>query len=181
MRPPRPEMSEPNPPPVLAPREPSSEVKLSGRLWAASFLLGGIALVIAFLERTTHVEFLRETANGLNSGLEPAELDVVIGLAFWSTLGALGVVLLLEVALVRPLLKGRGWVRWALLVALVLQVGAAFLATAFLAGPDSSFQPVPLLVIGQAVLACAALVACLLPGATRWFRSGQMTSERRPA
>lgn len=181
MRPPRPEMSDPNPPPALAPREPNTEVRTSGKLWTASFLVGALALVVAFLDRTTHLSFLRETAGGLGTELEPDEIDVVIGLAFWGTLGALLVVILIEMILVRPLLKGGGWARWALLCALVLQVGAALLATAFLAGSDTGLQPVPWLVIAQAVLAGAALVACLLPGATRWFRAGRGASQRRPA
>ncbi|MBG6217279.1 hypothetical protein IWX75_001734 [Arthrobacter sp. CAN_A6] len=181
MRPPRPEMSDPKPPPALAPREPNTEVRVSGRLWTASFLVGALALVVAFLDRTTHLDFLRETAGGLGTGLEPDEIDIVIGLAFWGTLGALLFVILVEMILVRPLLRGGGWARWALLGALVLQIGAALLATAFLAGSGTGFQPVPLLAIASAVLACAALVACLLPGATRWFRSGRLTSQRRPA
>ncbi|MHA7239343.1 hypothetical protein [Arthrobacter sp. TMS1-12-1] len=170
MRPPRPEMSNAVPPPVSKEVAPPPLVRYVGALWLMAGVVGIVALVFAVLDRDEHLAGLRDTAASVDGTADAARLDQVAALALWGTLAAFAVVLVLEALLVRPLLRGRGAVRWALLVVLVLNVGAALLVSAFLGDDSAGFQPTPQLAGVQLAAATLAFLLGVLPPASRWFR-----------
>ncbi|MHA7281120.1 hypothetical protein ACX80H_15385 [Arthrobacter sp. MDT2-2] len=135
---------------------------------------GVVSLVFAFLDREAHLDDLRETAGTLDSQVDAAQVDEVVSIALWGTMGAFALVLLVGALLVGPLLRGRAWARWSLLGTVILNAGAVLLVLAFLGNGSPGFQPVPHLAMAQLLLAVVALVLSLLPPAARWFR------ERRP-
>lgn len=163
-------MSNAVPPPIL--REPSAPrtVRNAGRLWLLGVGAGVVSLVVALLDREAHRAALRETAANLDTRVDPADLDRVTAIALWGTLGGFALVLLVQALLVRPLLRGRGWARWALLATVVADAGAVVLVFAFLGGDSPGFQPAPALAAVHLILAVLALVVGLLPPASRWFR-----------
>jgi len=163
-------MSNAVPPPVTRAVAPPPLVRYVGALWLMAGVVGAVALVFAFLDRDTHLAGLRETAAGLDGTADAARLDQVAALAFWGTLAVFAVVLVLEALLVRPLLRGRGAVRWALLLVLLLDVGAVLLVSAFLGDDSAGFQPTPQLAGVQLAAATLAFVLGVLPPASRWFR-----------
>ncbi len=165
-------MSNAVPPPITAARQPPSLLRVAGGLWFAALAAGVAALVIAFLDRESHLASIQDTALGLDPGVAPEDAEMAATIAFWGSLGALAVVLLITALLVRLLRRGRGWARWALLAVLVLDAGAVLLVQAFLGTDAAGFQPVPHLAIAQLVLAAVALAVTLLPPVSRWFRSG---------
>lgn len=164
-------MSNAVPPPITAAPQPPSLLRVARGLWFASLAAGVAALVIAFLDREGYLTDLQDTAVGLDSGVAPEDAEMAATIAFWGSLGALAAVLLVTGLLVRLLLVGRGWARWALLPVLVLDAGAVLLVQAFLGTDAAGFQPVPHLAIAQLALAVVALAVTLLPPVSRWFRS----------
>ncbi|MDQ0734033.1 hypothetical protein [Arthrobacter agilis] len=170
MRPPRPEMSNATPPPITADREPPPLLRVAGGLWLASVAAGALALVIAFLDRETFLSGIQDTALSVDAGIAPEDAEMAATIAFWGSLGAFAVVLLLVVLFVRPLLRGRGWARWALLAVLLLDAGAVLLVQAFLSTDTAGFQPVPHLAVAQLALGVIALAVTLMPPISRWFR-----------
>ncbi|MEC5200155.1 uncharacterized membrane protein YhaH (DUF805 family) [Arthrobacter sp. PL16] len=170
MRPPRPAMSNAVPPPVLKEESPPPSVRRSGGLWLLAVGVGVVALVLAFLDREALLDTLAETAATIDSGADAARLDQVALIALWGTTGVFALVLLIEALLVRPLLRGRGWARWALLAMVVADAGAVLLVLAFLGDGSAGFQPAPHLAVVHLVLAVVALVLSLFPSASRWFK-----------
>lgn len=181
MRPPRPEMSDTTPPPIPPTRTPAGSVRLAGRLWFGSVVVGLAAVVLRVLDREGPLSYLRRTAGELDAGLADADLETVALIAFWGTVGALLIVLLAEAVLIRPFLAGRGWTRWVLAVLLVLNLGSVLLASAFLTDDSGGLQLPFVLLVVQAVLAAAALLVALLPASSRWFREPRDgTATHRP-
>ncbi len=144
-----------------------------GALWLLGSVVGVAALVFAYLDRDAHLARLRETAAGIDAGADAARLDQVAAIAFWGTLALFAVVLVAEALLARPLVRGRGGVRWVLLVMLALNVGAVLLVVAFLGEDSAGFQPTAHLAGVQLALAALAFLLCLLPPAARWFRDAR--------
>ncbi|THJ67857.1 hypothetical protein E8P82_03215 [Arthrobacter echini] len=170
MRPPRPEMSDTTPPPVLLTRSPTGTVRLAGWLWFSSVALGLAAVVLRVLDREGQLSYLQETAAEVDATIPAADLETVALIAFWGTVGALLIVFLSEAILVRPFRLGLGWTRWVLTVLLVVNLGATLLASAFLTDDSGTLQPTPVLLSVQALLAVAALILSFLPTSSRWFR-----------
>lgn len=168
-------MSNAVPPPVITEQPPPPVIRRAGTSWLLSVIAGVVAIVFALLDRETHVGSVRETAGSIDTQVDAADLDQVASIAFWGTLGVFGLVLLLEALLVRPLLRGRGWARWPLLVVVVVNTGAVLLVIAFLGNESAGFRYVPHLATGQLILAVVALVLSLLPPASRWFRTMRQT------
>lgn len=166
-------MSNAVPPPVLREATPPPLVRYVGALWLMGGVLGVAALVVAYLDRDTHLAGLRETAASIDGAADATRLDQVASIALWGTLALFALVVVVEVVevlLVRPLMRGVGRVRWALLVALVLDAGAVLLVFAFLGDGSSGFQPTPHLAGVQLAVATLAFLLGLLPPASRWFR-----------
>lgn len=163
-------MSNAVPPPIVREQAAPRVVRASGGLWLLGAVAGVVALVFAFLDREAHLDTLRETAGSLDTEVDASAVDQVASVALWGTMGAFALVLLLEALLVRPLLRRRGWARWALLMMVVFNAGAVLLVLAFLGSDAEGFQPAPHLAVVQLVLAVLALLLCLLPAAARWYR-----------
>ena len=142
-------------------------------LWFMGGVAGVAALVFAYLDRDAHLARLGDTAAGIDAGADAARLDQVAAIAFWGTLALFAVVLVVGALLVRPLMRGHGGVRWALLVILALDVGAVLLVVAFLGEDSAGFQPTVHLAGAQLALAALAFLLCLLPPASRWFRDAR--------
>ncbi|WP_146065652.1 hypothetical protein [Arthrobacter pityocampae] len=173
MRPPRPEMSNAVPPPALKTAPPPPLVRYVGALWLIGAAVGAAALVFAYLDRDTHLAGLRDTAAGLDAAADAARLDQVAAIALWGTLALYAVVLVVEALLVRPLLRGAGAARWALLLMLALNTGAVVLVFVFLGDGSADFQPTVHLAGVQLAVAALAVLLGLLPPASRWFRDAR--------
>lgn len=173
MRPPRPELSNAVPPPIATVPSAPPSVRSVGALWLLGTVIGVAALIAAFLDRGTHLDVLRETARNVEGAGDTTVVDQVTLIALWGTLAVYALVLLVEALLVRPLLRGRGRTRWALLVMIVLNAGAVLLVLAFLRDGSGGFQPAPHLATVQLVLAALAFVLGLVPPASHWFREGR--------
>src|SRR5690554_7910645 len=88
-RPPRPEMSDSTPAPVLQPVVPNRLVKLSRSLWTVGFACGLIAILFAFVDRGEQLGRLRELITGLAPDRDVHTLSALALLVFWGTLGLL--------------------------------------------------------------------------------------------
>lgn len=172
-------MSNAVPPPALSKSAPPSLVRFVGALWLMGAAVGAAALVFAYLDRDTHLAALRETAAGVDAAADAARLDQVAAISFWGTLALFAVVLVVEALLARPLVRGAGVVRWALLVMLVLNAGAVLLVFAFLGDGSADFQPTVHLAGVQLAVAALAFLLGLLPPASRWFRDARSLRSRR--
>ncbi|BBE22122.1 hypothetical protein MN0502_10050 [Arthrobacter sp. MN05-02] len=172
MRPPRPELSNAVPPPIVRERTAPPSVRSAGGLWLLGVVAGVVSLVFAFIDREAHLATLRETAGELDTQVDAAGVDQVASVALWGTLGLFALVLLIEALLVRPLLRGRGGTRWAVLAMVVVDAGAVLLVFAFLGDDSPGFHPAPHLAALHLVLAVLALLLWLLPPASRWFAGG---------
>ena len=177
-RPPRPEMSDRTPAPIRRTTPATTPVKVARSLWILSFAVGALLVIIAFLGRDRQLDALRELVVDLDPARDASTLDAVTELAFWGSLAAFAVVILVEAVLLRAVLRGRGRVRWALVLAVVAQVAASLLADAFLLATDEQGLYLRIALIAQLVSACAALVAGFTPGANAWFRLSDRTGRR---
>lgn len=153
-------------------------VKAARSLWLLSFLLGAVAIAFAYLSSDARLERLREIVTEVDPAQDEATVDAVAALVHWGSLGALALIILVEALLLRALMRRRGGIRWAQLVVILLHGGAAVLADAFLVAPGEGDMYLRWVLVAQVVLACAALVVSLLPGADTWFRAEHETYGR---
>jgi hypothetical protein len=168
--PPRPALAESAPAPILVAVPPPGPVKAARSLWLTSFAAGLVVALIAFPNRGEQVDRLRQAAAGVGTGRDPSTLDTVASVAWWSGLGALLLLIVLEAALLSVLLRRRGWPRWVLLALLPVHLGVMMVAASVLAPPGAETYLV-LLLAAQAALAAAAVAAGLLPRANAWLRT----------
>lgn len=168
-RPPRPATGHWTPPPDLAPLRPTRVIRVLRLLWVASFVAAATTVTVAFLARerigTELSEFLAELApDRAEETLESVSMIVLT-----AGLVAIGVVALIEVLLLRGLLRKHGVFRWLLFGALLLQVGVSVLADAFIAlGPYGLYLRA--LLIAGLVLAAAGAVTGATPAVGDWVR-----------
>lgn len=164
-------MSDTTPAPIHVPRKPTTAVRAAGRFWSAAVLAGLAAVVVAILDREAQLRHVRETAADIAAATGGTDVEAVVQLAFWGTLGLLVIVFLVQAILTSALLRGVGWTRWVLLGFLALNLGALVPAAGFLT--RDSLTGTALLLPLQAVLAVVALICTFLPATTRWFREGR--------
>ncbi len=170
-RPPRPGMSDSTPAPVRR-LSPLTRTLLAARwLWLASIALGLIAGFFVFIYRADQIDRLKQMITELDATRAAETVNALSLLVFWGALGILALVLVLEAIMLSVMLRGHGAARWALLFLLVLNAGTVLLADAVLLPPDGNGPYLWLLLIAQFVLAGAAFVCSLLPGASGWFRA----------
>jgi hypothetical protein len=153
-------MSDVTPAPVPALIRPSKSMRLARAFWVASFLVGVLVVAIAFLRRTTQFTDLHVFIRGLQPGYDTAAVDRAATLAFWGSLAALALFLLVE-ALLRPVTERRTGARWAMVVVLLGHAALAVGADPFIALGEAATYSRLLLGI-QLLLAAAALTATAL-------------------
>lgn len=173
----RPTLSDDRPPPVLKIVPPPRSVKTSRVLWLLSFTAVAAAMLIAFLSHEPIAAELEETLLRLSPGYDEASISSLVDVIYWTSLASLGVVVTVEAILLAMMLNRRGGARWVQLPLLLLHAGAAIAGSAFLTVTEFGLIVAALLLVSL-VLALAAWVASLLPGANRWFRT---RGEVRPA
>ncbi|NMR31183.1 hypothetical protein [Crystallibacter degradans] len=156
-------------------------MKATRTLWLLSFLAGFVAIVFAYLSRDARLEWLRALAAELGPDQDSQTLDAVAALAHWGSLGVLVLIIVIEALLLRPMMRQRGWVRWVQLGVLLSHGGAAVLADAVLVAPGGGEDYLRLLLGVQLVLAAAALVISVLPGASNWFSGSRKRNAGRAA
>ncbi|AUI50188.1 hypothetical protein [Arthrobacter crystallopoietes] len=177
-RPPRPQLSDRTPPPIGQALPPTGMVKAARSLWLLSFLLGAVAIAFAYLSRDHRLERLREIVAEVDPAQDEATVDAVAALVHWGSLGALALIIVVEALLLRGLMRRRGGIRWVQLVVLLIHGGAAVLTDAFLVAPGEGEMYLRWMLVAQLVLASAALLVSLLPGADAWFRAKHETYGR---
>lgn len=175
--PPRPGWSTRSAPPIgkLAPEPPPGIMRLAQFFWVVSFLVGTSCIFIVYLVRDRQLEWLRELVREMSLNIEPESLDSVTGLVFWVSLGAVSLVILIEVVFVSVLMLARNWARWALVVVLLLHLGVAVLAGALLIPPGDTGTYVLAFLAVEFGLALAGVVLSFLPRASAWIKSRSST------
>jgi hypothetical protein len=146
-------------------------MRLAQFLWVVSFLVGAGCIVIVYLVRERQLEWLRELVSGMSVDTNPKSLDSVTGLVFWASLGAVSLVILIEVFLVSIVMLARNWARWTLVVVILLHLAVAVLAGAFLIPPSNTGPYVLSLLALEFILALAATVITFFPASAAWIRS----------
>jgi hypothetical protein len=169
--PPRPEMSDRTPPPIRRPVEPSTAVKASRFLWTASFIAGLMAVFFGFLARNNQTDRIQDLILEVDPDRDAETLETAANIVLWTSLGALVVVVLIELALLFSMLKRRGYVRWIQLLVLAAHAGVTVVADALIVGDDVDGIVLRVILVSQLFLALAGLLASFLPGTRAWFRS----------
>jgi hypothetical protein len=141
-------------------------------LWVISFVVGFLAVGLAFLTRGTLMDELQDLIRGLMPDESDGTLERAATVAFWASLGGLVLVIIIEALLLRLLMIRRRGARWSLLLFLFVHAAIAVAADAFLSVGDVGMF-VRLLLAAQLLLAGIAAVLALLPGAGRWLRRGR--------
>jgi hypothetical protein len=168
-------MSDLTPPPVRAKTPPPPVVATSRVLWLLSFVAGFLVIAFAFLSTDARLERLREFVADIDADAPAETLDGAASALFWIVVGALGVVLLLEAALLGAMLKQRRFARWVAIPVVAVQIAVILVANELLAlGAEGPYFSIALIV--QLALAGAALVASFLPGSGPWFRERHDTA-----
>lgn len=173
----RPNLSDERPPPVLKSVPPPRSIRTARVLWLLAFTATAAAMLIAFLSQESIAAELEETLLRLAPSYDATSISSLVDVIYWSSIAGLGVVVTLEAILLAMLLNRRGGARWGQLVLLLVHAGAALVGSAFLTVTEFGLIVAALLLVSL-VLALAAWVASLLPGANRWFRT---RGEVRPA
>jgi hypothetical protein len=168
--PPRPVMSDRTAAPIIKPLAPSGAIKASRYLWFASFVAGIMVALFAFLSRTNQTERIQDVIHDLDPDRDADTLETAANIVLWGSLGAVIVVLLVELAMLFSMLRGRGWVRFLQLPMLVVHAIVAVVADALIVGEDVDGIFLRALLAAQLLLAIAALCASFLPGTRAWFR-----------
>jgi hypothetical protein len=179
-QPPRPQMSDLTPAPIVRPVHPGGAVKVARMLWLLSFAVGLVAVVIVFLSRDAQIDRLRDIVKDLEPDQATETLEAVATVVFWGSLGVVVIVIVIESLLLLLMMRGRAGARWALLFLVIVQAAAGVLASAFLVSSGGEGTAVFLLLAAALVLASAALVAGALPGAGTWFRAKHEARGHRP-
>jgi hypothetical protein len=180
VKPPRPEMSDRTPPPATLSRTPTGPVKISRYLWLTSFVIGLAVLAFAFLARNDHIERLSTVIADVEPDRAAETLDTVALIVFWSSLGAIALVILIEALLERAVVRRHRWAQWAQLLVLVVHTGVVLLAGAFIALGNEGLLIAVFLVV-QLLLGGMALVVSVLPGSGAWFRAKNEPDGSDPA
>lgn len=170
-RPPRPQMSNLTPAPVPKTVPPTVTIHVSRYLWLASFVAGMGVLLFGFLARNTQVEWLTGVVEDLQPDQDAGTLENVATFLFWASLVAISVVILVEALLVRRMMRRHGAVRWAMFFVLLVHAAITLLADGLLVTPEQEGVYLRILLAAQFLLAVAALLASLMPGAWSWFRA----------
>jgi hypothetical protein len=180
LRPERPPMSNRSPAPICRRTPPTTTVSAARSLWILSFLLGLVTVAFTYLSRDGQLDRLRMLSTELRPGQTAETLGSVAALVFWSILGALVLVIIVEALLLGIMMRQRGGARWALLAVLVIHGALWVLADAVLIAHEESELYLRLLLVAQLITACVAWVVSLLPGAAAWFRvQPRMRGRRR--
>ncbi|MCU1437270.1 MAG: hypothetical protein JWP66_357 [Naasia sp.] len=159
--PPRPHMSDSTPPPVPKIQGPSGALLIIRYLWVLSFLVGLGAIAIAFLSRAPVMDALLDTIDEVAPEYSTQVVTTAASIVFWTILVALGVIIGLESLILSGLLSRRLAARLGMLLLLVLHIGVALIADAFLASGDNGFY-LRIFLAAQLMLAAAGLVVAVL-------------------
>ncbi|WP_411722233.1 hypothetical protein [Mycetocola sp.] len=152
------------------PTKPTGPVKVARFLWLASFVVGLAVLAFAFLSRDDQIKRLSDVIADVDPNRAAETLTSAATIVFWSSFGAIAVVVVLEALLLRAVLRRHRWAQWAQLLVLLAHTGVVLLAGTFLALGDAGVLIAALLIV-QLVLGVVALVVSVLPGSGAWFQT----------
>ena len=164
-------MSDVTPPPMRKHRVVVGPLKASRLIWVISFVVGLLAAYFVFLFRSEELNRLNEVLTGLDTTHDAQTLRALATLLVWASMGALALVITIEAILLAVMMRGHGWVRWVLLVVLVLHAAVWVVVDAVIVAPDAQIIYFRILLVSQLVLASVALILAFFPGATAWFRA----------
>ncbi|MBT2587062.1 hypothetical protein [Arthrobacter sp. ISL-95] len=153
------------------PTPPPGTMRLAQFLWVVSFLVGAGCIFIVYFVRESQLDWLRELVREASLDTSPETLDTITGLVFWASLGAVSLVILIEVFLVSTVMHARNWARWALVGVMLLHLAVTVLAGAFLVPPDNRGPFVLSFLAVQLIMALAATVTMFLPATAAWIKS----------
>ena len=167
--PPRPPMSDTTPPPEPPAPVPGGILNAARVMWLFSFLLGVIAIAVAFLSRNPQIEAITQMVRDFAPEQSDENLQAAAAIVFWGCVSAMTFVLLIEFLLFQAMMRRHGSARWLMLAAVAIQTAVVLLSGAFIsAGVEGII--VSILVVLQLVLAGMAFIVGLLPGTWAWFR-----------
>jgi membrane protease YdiL (CAAX protease family) len=133
-----------------------------------SFVLGGITIAFAAVNRTTQVEELRSAIADSIPTMAAETRDIVSAALYLGTLASLAVIVLVEALLLRAIIRRRRGARWGLLVAVIVHLAIA-VATVGTVGSGDGGIPIIGLLTAQFCAACAGAVIGVLPATRRWI------------
>ena len=162
-------MSDVTPAPVKRSVPHNTTIAALRVMWAATFVVGLTAILVAFLSRDKQLEELRVAVADLGSTFDSGSTGSAAAAFFTAALAAVGIVILVELVLLRAMLDGHGWSRWVLLPVVILHIGVAIAAAAVLALGNGGIT-IATLLGAQLVLACAATLVGFLPKSSEWLR-----------
>lgn len=163
----RPSLVSPNAPPVIVKRPPPFFVRLSQLLWVASFAAGGTAIVYFFVIRKTQLPLIGDAVRAVDDTRTDSTYEAAADIVFWSVFALLVTILLVQITLLVSFTSRRPRVRWWQLATWTVQVLVILLAMEIVAaGTDG--EPLRQLLVAQAVLALAALLAGTTGGGIAW-------------
>lgn len=169
-RPPRPEMSDRTPAPLIAVQAAPAPIRNSLWLWTVSLLVSLSALMTMLLVGSgmaKHVEALLLERDAL---LDTTKVGGAAKLIAYGFVAAVLVVMLIEWRISRGLPKRRGWRRLALLFVAILHLIVAGVAALLL--PPEGWQGILLVItlLGGAALAFVAALLAMAPSVGRWLK-----------
>lgn len=154
---------------MTRPEPPPAAIVASRSLLIAGFIAGFVTISIAFLFRLGQIDALQERIADLLPDETDGTVERLAAVAFWGSIAAILVVIVVQALLLRLVMNRRRGARWLLLGFLAVHAAVAVGAAAFLGTGDAG--PYLLTFLGgQLVLAGLAFVASVLPGTSAWFR-----------
>jgi hypothetical protein len=154
---------------VVVPPVPRS-LHVARTLWLFSFVAGFAVLTGSFLTRDSHLERLRTVVDAMSPGGDADALTAASAIVFWGSMGAMLLVILLEAAALAILNGRQGWIRWVMILLLLVHVGAVLVVEAFLVPEGDAGSYVWLLWGAQLLMAFVGLVLLFVPASNAWLR-----------
>jgi len=166
-RPVRPGIQEHQPPPIQR-SETTGIARALRSFLVLSFVLGGIAIAFAALNRTTQVEELRSAIADTLPTMAADMRDIVSAALYLGTLTSLAVIVLVEALLLRAIMRRRRGARWGLLVVVIVHLALA-IVTSGIVGTGEGGIPIIGLLAAQFCAAAAGAIIGVLPVTRRWM------------
>lgn len=166
-RPARPSLENPNPAPVLIKQPPPFTVRIAQVLWALSFVVGTLAIVLLFVGREDYLPLIVGAIQDVDQTRAEATYDSAANTVFWSTFGILVTVLLVQITLLVSFMNRRRGARWWQFATVVAQLVVITLMTQLVARGEDGLS-LRQMTSGQVGLALLALLMSVFPGAIAW-------------
>ncbi|MGB7817616.1 MAG: hypothetical protein WBL35_02625 [Ornithinibacter sp.] len=173
MRPERPALAGQAPAPLSGAVAIPDVVARTLMTWNVSLALTGFAIVTMLIGRVGIATQLKESLLERDPSISVTTLDTATPRIVLAVIGALTLVVLLELVLVRTFAGRRSWPRLALVPIVILHVVVALLASLLV--PETAWQGwvLSLALYAGTLAALAAIVRSFFPSVSAWARGAR--------